>query len=336
MDRIQDKREWHLTMIDNAVLYSTQLTTYEKIVYVILCAYSNVKTGECYPSLKTISELVDASKNTVRKALDGLQNKGLITVEKRKSGELNDSNLYTLSKLPDWIIQEYEGKLASSSSRDELGGSADEPGVVHHVHQVVQEMNEGGSPGEPELKLINYINSCCCREIPPESYGTVPNDSQKMQDEQGAGPNTHQSQGTHNYGAVPNDCCDLDKIINFYCNKAGILEINASSKDIASAQRLLAKDIPVEFIHKGIDHAFKTFKPSYEDDKINSLSYCEKVVNKLWANKKAKEGKGDGASRPGAGGPGDEKVRQVSKKFKYTQQPIPDYTDEDLERAGIQ
>jgi DNA-binding transcriptional regulator YhcF (GntR family) len=325
MDRIQDKREWHLTMVDNAVLYSSQLTTYEKLTYVILCAYANIKTGECYPSIKTLGELAGASKNTVKTSLKGLRDKGLITIQERKKGSLNESNLYTLTKLPDWIVQEYETELASSSSAGDLGRSTDDLGVG-------QEVTGGRSTDDPELKLINYINSCCCREIHLDSYGTVPNDCQHMQDEQGTVPNTHpQSKNPSNYGPIPNDCTNLDKIISFYATRAGIFEANVSGKDISSAQRMLDKKIPIEFICSGIEHAFKTFKPGYEGDRINSLSYCEKVINKLWANKKAREGKIDGASRSGS-----RQDRQVSKKFKYTQQPIPEYTDEDLERAGIQ
>jgi predicted transcriptional regulator len=182
-----------------------------------------------------------------------------------------------------------------------------------------------------EYKLNN--DSCCSsKEILPESYGADPNDSQQIQDEQGTVPNTRpKNEDKGNYGTVPNDCTDLDKVVSCYATKSGMLESNISGKDIASAQRMLAKKMPIEFICNGIKQSFENFKPNYEGDKINSLSYCEKIINKLWANKKAREVKTDGASRPGDG-----QDRQISKKFRYTQQPIPDYSDEDLERAGIE
>lgn len=141
-DEVKDKRDWHFTIVDNSVVFCSSIGTYEKLTYMVLCAYANVKTGECYPSIKTISELISASENTVRKSLKGLQEKKLISITTRKSGTLNQSNLYTILEIPLWIKQEYENFKTSSTSCGEGG--------------VLQEVKGGTSPGEDELEPFNY------------------------------------------------------------------------------------------------------------------------------------------------------------------------------------
>ena len=148
MDKIQDKRDWHFTVVENAILFSTKLTAYEKVTYAILCAYANSKTRECYPSIRTIAESSGISDNTVRKAIKGLEEKGLITIEYRKIGDMNNSNLYTIVNIPQWIMDEYEAIKACSTSPDEVGTSSPEVGTSPNEVGVPHEMNQGTSPDE--------------------------------------------------------------------------------------------------------------------------------------------------------------------------------------------
>lgn len=163
-DEVKDKRDWHFTIVDNSVVFCSSIGTYEKLTYMVLCAYANVKTGECYPSIKTISELISASENTVRKSLKGLQEKKLISITTRKSGTLNQSNLYTILEIPLWIKQEYENFKTSSTSCGEGGvlhvvkgvSSRSEGGTSPDEGRVLQEVKGGTSPGEDELEPFNY------------------------------------------------------------------------------------------------------------------------------------------------------------------------------------
>ncbi|WML35375.1 phage replisome organizer N-terminal domain-containing protein [Clostridium sp. OS1-26] len=92
----------------------------------------------------------------------------------------------------------------------------------------------------------------------------------------------------------------IENIIEYYCSKAGILSVNFKPKEVDVAKELLNKKIPVDVIKKGIDEAFKNYKPSFQGEKISSFNYCKPVVLKLWNNinaKKKKEVKKDESTK---------------------------------------
>ncbi|MHB9951059.1 replication protein [Clostridium botulinum] len=76
---------------------------------------------------------------------------------------------------------------------------------------------------------------------------------------------------------------NIEKIIDYYCSKAGILSINFKPKEFATVEELLQK-VPVDVIKKGIDDAFKNYKPSFKGEKISSFNYCKPVILKIWNN----------------------------------------------------
>ena len=51
-------------MVEKDVLFSPELTALEKLVYCVLCAFSDNNTRSCYPSYNTIAEKVGCSKKT--------------------------------------------------------------------------------------------------------------------------------------------------------------------------------------------------------------------------------------------------------------------------------
>lgn len=292
MDKVQDKREWHLTIIDNAVLFSSKLTIYEKMVYSILGAYANSKTGECFPSVKTIARLSGISDNTARKALKGLEEKKLITIENRKTGEFNSSNLYTLVDLPQWILDEYQGNKASCEAKDEAekpncvqegtssdegGTSRHEVGVLHQVKGVPHHVQGGTSPGEDELEPFNYnqlTSSCsCCHG---EDY--------------------------------------VNKALSYYCSKGKIPDVNIKPKDIEITEKLI-RDIPFKTIITGIDEAFKNYRPKFDGDKINSMAYCEPIIRNMHEKEKAKEAYHGTTCVNNKQNNGNRKVRYSFKKY---------------------
>ncbi len=89
-EKLKDERGWHLTMIDNAVLESNKLNTYDKLTYIMICMHGNRNVGTCFPSLNTLAKLVCCSKPTIIKSIKTLEEIGLIEVEQR----WNDKNEY--------------------------------------------------------------------------------------------------------------------------------------------------------------------------------------------------------------------------------------------------
>ena len=82
-------------------IFCLGLSSGEIAVYAYLLRCENRKAFQCYPSYKTIGKAVGMSKNTVRKHVDGLAKKRLITTEPTsvitQKGEKRNGNLrYTV------------------------------------------------------------------------------------------------------------------------------------------------------------------------------------------------------------------------------------------------
>lgn len=97
-------------------IFSLDLSTGEIAVYAYLLRYENLKTFQCHPSYKTIGNAVGMSKNTVRKHVDGLTKKRLITTEPTsvytQKGEKRNGNLrYTIRPIGEALEQYYEQQL---------------------------------------------------------------------------------------------------------------------------------------------------------------------------------------------------------------------------------
>lgn len=66
------------------------------VVYCYLSRCSDMKTRQCYPSLKTIAKACNLSVTTVRRALTDLENGGWIDITQRFTDNGQESNLYTV------------------------------------------------------------------------------------------------------------------------------------------------------------------------------------------------------------------------------------------------
>ena len=99
-----------------------------------------------------------------------------------------------------------------------------------------------------------------------------------------------------------NNLLYLEEIVDFYCSKAGILSVNFKPKEFDTVKELLVSKIPVDVIKKGIESAFKDYKPSFRGEKISSFNYCKPVVVKLWTNinTKKKGGNKSGSTKQSA------------------------------------
>ena len=154
---------WDLDLPDHAT----------KLVLLRLADSANDETGECWPSLKHIQDKCNIkSKNTIRRALEILEQLGLVVVIKRKlTATQNTSNLYRLNikKIlnPSFELGGSNSELGGSNSElgggsnSELGGSNSELG--------------GGSNSEPRtnnsFEPINESNSTSGKDFPPAKTG---------------------------------------------------------------------------------------------------------------------------------------------------------------------
>ena len=97
-------------------IFCLGLSSGEIAVYAYLLRCENRKTFQCYPSYKTIGNAVGMSKNTVRKHVDGLTKKRLITTEPtsvytQKSEKRNGNLRYRIRPISEALEQYYEQQL---------------------------------------------------------------------------------------------------------------------------------------------------------------------------------------------------------------------------------
>lgn len=102
-------------MLPNEI-FNLKLCSGEIAVYAYLLYCENRKTFTCYPSHKTIGKAIGMGRNTVKKYVDGLIDKRLITAEPTtvitQKGEKRNGNLrYTIHPIGEALEQYYERQL---------------------------------------------------------------------------------------------------------------------------------------------------------------------------------------------------------------------------------
>lgn len=83
------------TMVNNDLIETDLLTIYEKMVYIVIRKHLNQEKKIAFPGMATISREARISKSQVIKAVHGLEEKGLITVQ-RQTTKYNEkkTNIY--------------------------------------------------------------------------------------------------------------------------------------------------------------------------------------------------------------------------------------------------
>ena len=98
-------------------IFCLDLSAGEIAVYAYLMYCEDRKTFQCHPSYKTIGSAVGLSKNTVKKCIDGLVAKQLITTEPttvitKKGQKHNGTLLYTIRPIQEAVEYRYQQQLA--------------------------------------------------------------------------------------------------------------------------------------------------------------------------------------------------------------------------------
>lgn len=83
--------------IPNWLLDHSDLSAHELLVYVVLLRFRDHKTGKCHPGMTTIADLTRISRRAVMRAIDGLEGRHMIEVERRSTITENKPNVYTVA-----------------------------------------------------------------------------------------------------------------------------------------------------------------------------------------------------------------------------------------------
>ena len=97
-------------------IFCLDLSAGEIAVYAYLMYCEDRKTFQCHPSYKTIGSAVGLSKNTVKKHIEGLVAKQLITTEPttvitKKGQKHNGTLLYTIRPIQEAVECRYQQQL---------------------------------------------------------------------------------------------------------------------------------------------------------------------------------------------------------------------------------
>ena len=112
---MQKLKQQYYFPIPNAV-FDLDLTDGEILVYAFLLRCEDRRTYQCHPSYTTIGRAIGKSVNSVRKYVQGLTQKGLITTEHTqivtKSGETrNGTLLYTILPIQQVMERQFERQM---------------------------------------------------------------------------------------------------------------------------------------------------------------------------------------------------------------------------------
>ena len=112
---MQKLKQQNYFPIPNAV-FDLDLTDGEILVYAFLLRCEDRRTYQCHPSYTTIGRAIGKSVNSVRKYVQGLSQKGLITTEHTqivtKSGETrNGTLLYTILPIQQVMERQFEQQM---------------------------------------------------------------------------------------------------------------------------------------------------------------------------------------------------------------------------------
>ena len=112
---MQKLKQQNYFPLPNAV-FDLDLTDGEILVYAFLLRCEDRRTYQCHPSYATIGRAIGKSVNSVRKYVQGLTQKGLITTEHTqiitKSGETrNGTLLYTILPIQQVMDRQFERQM---------------------------------------------------------------------------------------------------------------------------------------------------------------------------------------------------------------------------------
>ncbi|QNA92693.1 MULTISPECIES: helix-turn-helix domain-containing protein [unclassified Microbacterium] len=122
--------------LPNWLIDDADLSAHELIVYIVLLRFRNQKTGKCYPGMSTIADCARISRRSVMRAIEGLEQRQMVKVERRSTIKDNKPNIYTVAlanEAPDRIWETSARgrripKRVTSDSESLIEAAIDQPG----------------------------------------------------------------------------------------------------------------------------------------------------------------------------------------------------------------
>jgi helix-turn-helix protein len=126
-----------------AVTEHPEIDSVEWAVAMALSMRMDNKSGECYPGFASLGRVTRLSRTSVKKAIKGLESKGLIRVRRRRiARDYNDTNLYTA------VLPRAQGDLPRAQSHTEVGRRATP------VSSETQGNGQSVPAGQPETEAV--------------------------------------------------------------------------------------------------------------------------------------------------------------------------------------
>ena len=141
------------------VLFNTELSSNEKIVYAVLLRLYNQEKQCAYPSMEYISEKTGMSVSTINRSIKKLVKLEFITITKKKS-VLGNFNTYTNLK---HLIGTKEENKVPTKKEPKIVSDCKEKGIqleIPKVDEEVQELSEYTKEHQAKISLVlKYVKS---------------------------------------------------------------------------------------------------------------------------------------------------------------------------------
>jgi uncharacterized phage protein (TIGR02220 family) len=133
-----------------------ELSFYAKGTYCLLAKFVD-KEGKCWPSLRRLEKLSNASRPTIIKAISDLNAQGLVEIEKKRTASGDwDQNKYYLPHLKK-VVNDIDHVVKEVNH----GGKGDLPGVVNDVYTNYSNITNPNNYIVPFTEIIGYLNAVC-------------------------------------------------------------------------------------------------------------------------------------------------------------------------------
>ena len=83
--------------LPNWLIDDSDLSLHELAVYMVLLRFRNHTTGKCHPGMTTIADRARLSRRSVIRAIEGLERRKMIQVQRRSTITDNKPNVYTVA-----------------------------------------------------------------------------------------------------------------------------------------------------------------------------------------------------------------------------------------------
>lgn len=146
-------------VVPTEILDMEELTTHEKMVYIVLRSYANSQDDTAFPSYDTIAKKASMHRRTAIKCVEKLVKLGLLVKEERKKVNKNGkisptSNLYTIrrpAEIKNEVVNPSESNTPPLVNDMHYPSEPDSLPLVNEIHHP----SESDSPEQKNIKITN-------------------------------------------------------------------------------------------------------------------------------------------------------------------------------------